>query len=175
LTNVLWKNGWLFTGKETGLRGATDSWSGYILLDLIKKETDLYIRIYEKSTQMWRDATKAELKTIVAGRKMMEGMDAPFGFFALYQKEGQPTTFKFKLLLDTSAKRDKTGIVSTSISSGVLRELIARLQGMFAGDPPIVPNFGIKENRSNRTYLSSWVAYYMGMLGRLRIPPVYKI
>jgi superfamily II DNA or RNA helicase len=173
LTMALWKNGWLISAAEVG--GTGTKWVGYILLDLIKKETDTPYRLIEDNGSQWRDATRAEKARIVEGRATLpETPEAPYGFYVLHRRAGQPTTFKLKFLLDATAKREKTGMVGTSIPSGVLRDWIGRLQGMFPKPPSILPNFTIKENQSNRTYLVSWVAYYLGMLGRLRIPPIYK-
>lgn len=176
LTETLWKEGWLVASKElqVGAPASAPAWIGYALMDLWKKDTDMFVRIHEANTGVWRDATAEETRRLKNARTLVPEMEPLYGFFSKFQKANQPATFKFKLRMDTAAKREKTGIVGTSLASDVLRDLIARLQGMLPRPLTLVPNFTVKENQTNRTYLTSWIAYYLGMLGRLRIPPYYK-
>ena len=180
LTNVLWKQGWLVAPQELpGIAaGSSTRWVGYTLMDVWKKDTDLFVRVYTRDkASPWRDATTEETRRLKAGRQTAPEMEPLYGFYSKFQKAGQATVFKFKVMLDTTAKREKTGIVGTSLTSIVLRDLIVRLQSQLPVSGTPRPNFEGKtgkENYSNRTYLSSWVAYYLGMLGRLRIPPYYK-
>lgn len=176
LTETLWKQGWLVATDELGTgRGGSQRWVGYTLIDVWKKETDLFVRVYSGTT--WRDANADEIRRLKSSRRVLPEMEPLYGFYQKFHKAGQATVFKFKLMMDTAAKREKTGIVATSLTSIVLREMIERLQKEFAVPVTLRPNFDGKvgkENQSNRTYLTSWIAYYLGMQGRLRIPPYYK-
>jgi len=178
LTDTLWKHGWLVASHELATSSnAEQRWIGYTLIDLWKKDTDLFIRFYVPDKNQWRDATADEIRRLKSTRQLLADMEPLYGFYSQFHKAGQATTFKFKLMMDTEAKRAKTGIVGTSLTSIVLRDLIERLQQQFPTPVSIRPNFEGKtgkENQSNRTYLTSWIAYYLGMLGRLRIPPYYK-
>jgi hypothetical protein len=178
LTAVLWKHGWLIASEELPKLQSTSNgpWIGYVDIELIRRPGDIEGQVYVSSA--WREFTPAEKQTIRSGRTLAPTPDPLYGFYELYARKGQSTVFKFKLMLDTAGTRKKTGIVATSLTSKQLMDIIERLQNdyqtQFHRPPSYLPNFSVPENQSNRTYLASWVAYYLGMMDRWILPMAYK-
>jgi hypothetical protein len=178
LTKALWKEGWIIRADEFG-ESSSQKWAGYCQIDLLKNDTDLEIRLYEATQKEWRDATRAETVLLKKNRNFQEPPAIPYGF---YTPDIKSKSFKFKLLQETVGKRVKTGIVATTLPIPQLHQLLESLKETYLtqkGKPfPVLPNFEGKKgasNYKNRAYLASWIAYYMGLMGRLRIPPFYKI
>ena len=189
LTNALWKEGWLIRKNDVTVSGAESSnppFIGYADIDLMKDASDLKYQtwVLQKDGQ-WieKDISSTELKELQKRRRVYEPETASalYGFYAIVTDKKNVKSLKFKLMMDTKSKREKTGIVSTSLTSIQLRDLLNKLikqyEDTYQQPVPIKPNFegkSGKENESNRTYLSSWVGYYMGMLNLLYIPPYTK-
>jgi hypothetical protein len=195
LTMALWKEGWLIRkgdiSKDNGTEPSTSrdtpyAFIGYADIDLMQTSLDLKYQLWSLHKDgQWveRDISTQELRELQKKRKTFEPLTTMplYGFYAMVVDKKNVKSLKFKIMMDTKSKREKTGIVSTSLTSIQLRELLDKLanmyQEMYKKEVPIKPNFEGKtgkENESNRTYLSSWVAYYMGMLNLLFIPPYVK-
>jgi hypothetical protein len=185
LTRALWKEGWLISANELPVdhnepRASQKAWAGYCQIDLVKAEKDFDIRLAVGSgSGNWRDATRTEMALLQKNRVFQEPPEPIYGFYVADLKN---QAFKFKLMQDTVGKRVKTGIVATTLPALQLQTLLDSLKAEYESrtkqSVPILPNFEGKKgksNQTNRAYLASFIAYYLGLLGRLRIPPYYKL
>jgi len=193
LTKSLWKEGWLVRKSE--LSGSSTEWLGYIDVFIVTKNKDqLELRILDTHGEsgngngngQWRDGTKLETDTLKKRRVVKSPSTGTntdmYGFYVVKESKKDPISIVLKLMMEADGKRAKTGIVGATIPSKELQSTLTKLENRYMeikNEPfPIKPNFDDtktgKENRSNRTYLSSWVAYYLGFLDKLFIPPFYK-
>lgn len=190
LTRALWKEGWLIRKSDiintTGPSTSRDPFVGYADIDLMNTASDIKYQtwlLHKDGQWIEKDISSNEMRELQRHRKLIEPTSSMslYGFYAMVTDRKNVKSLKFKIMMDTKSKREKTGIVSTSLTSIQLRDLLNKLaemyQQIYQKEVPIKPNFegkSGKENESNRTYLSSWVAYYMGFLNMLFIPPYVK-
>lgn len=184
LTETLWKYGWLISSNEMGISSdGSKKWIGYIDIFLMKDPKDLEVRIWSGNTDIWRDATNKEIELLKKRRVLVEPPKEKeiYGFYVVMHTKKDPPHLKFKIMLDTESKREKTGIVATTVSSSILKNQLDKAYEMYVEkykkEPPFKPNFegkAGKENATNRTYLSTWLAYYLGFIGKLYTIPYYR-